>query len=814
MTVRILQGDAPEILQTLPERSVHCVVTSPPYWALRSYLKSDDPLKPLELGSEKTPDEHVERMVAVFREVKRVLRDDGLLWVNYGSTYASGDKRPSQSRPPTHVPACGTNDIKPQDFQVSGHACHDCDGEPQAETPSHRGYTVRNGLSSEQAGQPNGKTDHDSGPLDSYREATDYAASDAPLSRQPSSSQSLTAYACAHPATDAASPSGRSTLPSGGLASEHSSACTSGIAEKSGPSGHRTLDKSSSGTALDSPKTKGLDALLTAYSTTESLTRQGQRIEIPWMFALAMQADGWILRDTIIWRKLSPMPASLSGTAWVRCRVKVAKSERAENQARAGDITRQSAAVASRAQREAYDPSAIWQDCPGCDKCRATGGYVLRRGSWRTTPAHEYIFMFAKQAGYFTDPEAVKIPSVTQERVKEYNSEHENMHSLQAEFTDFVLLQETERLQRRRDVSGLQSHLSETLSSKMEENSKGQGQHEGSQREICGNGTWKKDDCSLQSQRKSKGSKAGVGKIGSGQGVASTVEEVGRTQSNIEAICAKREGQSIVDKKPAESEGKGTSIAFLPQASRKDEKDYLHIDGGGVGADQEKVQSSVCLLRPEEDIDEGSCNPNLERREPHGGKHCSGVSELQCEEVQSLAKINPRSVMSFKQHNLKEKHYAAFPPALAEFCIKASTSPKGVCPTCGAQWARVIDKSGGTLGHSWHDHRDDDSVGQRKDHRRAASDGFEKDYCVKTIGFRPTCTCARIAETGHKDISGFNVPEPVPATILDPFGGSGTVGLVSDRLGHDAILIELNHEYATMSRRRITKDAGMFASVW
>lgn len=49
------------------------------------------------------------------------------------------------------------------------------------------------------------------------------------------------------------------------------------------------------------------------------------------------------------------------------------------------------------------------------------------------------------------------------------------------------------------------------------------------------------------------------------------------------------------------------------------------------------------------------------------------------------------------------------------------------------------------------------------------------------------------------------------STILDPFGGSGTVGLVADRMGRDAILIELKPEYAEMAKRRITKDAGMFA---
>ncbi len=54
---------------------------------------------------------------------------------------------------------------------------------------------------------------------------------------------------------------------------------------------------------------------------------------------------------------------------------------------------------------------------------------------------------------------------------------------------------------------------------------------------------------------------------------------------------------------------------------------------------------------------------------------------------------------------------------------------------------------------------------------------------------------------------------PVPATVLDPFGGAGTTGLVADRRGRHAILIEINPEYAAMARRRIAGDAGLFAQI-
>lgn len=82
MGVHILTGDCRDILPTLPEKSVHCCVTSPPYWGLRDYGVDG------QIGLEASPEEYISEMVQVFREVHRVLRDDGTLWLNLGDTYA------------------------------------------------------------------------------------------------------------------------------------------------------------------------------------------------------------------------------------------------------------------------------------------------------------------------------------------------------------------------------------------------------------------------------------------------------------------------------------------------------------------------------------------------------------------------------------------------------------------------------------------------------------------------------------------------------------------------------------------------------
>jgi site-specific DNA-methyltransferase (adenine-specific) len=83
VTWTIHQGDALEVLRTLPDRSVNCCVTSPPYWRLRDYGVAG------QIGDEPTIEEYLGKLVAVFREVRRVLHADGVLWLNMGDGYVS-----------------------------------------------------------------------------------------------------------------------------------------------------------------------------------------------------------------------------------------------------------------------------------------------------------------------------------------------------------------------------------------------------------------------------------------------------------------------------------------------------------------------------------------------------------------------------------------------------------------------------------------------------------------------------------------------------------------------------------------------------
>ena len=93
-SIDIREGDCRDVLKTLPSSSVNCIVTSPPYFGLRDYGVDG------QMGLEPSPDEFVAALVGVLREARRVLRDDGTLWLNLGDSYAAN--RSYQVTPTKH----------------------------------------------------------------------------------------------------------------------------------------------------------------------------------------------------------------------------------------------------------------------------------------------------------------------------------------------------------------------------------------------------------------------------------------------------------------------------------------------------------------------------------------------------------------------------------------------------------------------------------------------------------------------------------------------------------------------------------------
>jgi len=430
-TCTVLEGDVLECLKAMPDGSVNVCVTSPPYWGLRSYLKSDDPLKSFEMGSEPTPAEYIAAQVAVFRECRRVLHPTGVLVVNIGDTYSSGGRAD---------------------------------------------YGVTN---------------------DSDKQFTNAAVKEANRPEQPPDCQ------------------------------------------------------------------------------------QGEPVGIPDMLKNALRTDGWRHRDTVIWAKPAPMPASLAGWRWERCKVKV-KAWPVDNERTSG----------GERYNQAYTRPqniATWQDYPGCPKCLPHGGYVLRKGQWRTTSSHEYCFMFVKSDRYFCDAAGVKEPAT---------------------------------------------------------------------------------------------------------GTSSNERPFGR---------------------------------------------------------------------------EGNADRN-------DGDRTFGAS----------ATRNPRSVQTWRPEPCKFSHYAAFPSALPRFFIKAATSPKGCCPTCGTPWSPVVERSG-TPSESHKGSRFDVGKTGERDGGDRTQEGERFDTSL--VGYRPSCDCPPLPS--------------VPCRVLDPYAGTGTTLAVAESMGMISVGIELNPKYVEMIRQRI-----------
>ncbi len=154
-----------------------------------------------------------------------------------------------------------------------------------------------------------------------------------------------------------------------------------------------------------------------------------------------------------------------------------------------------------------------------------------------------------------------------------------------------------------------------------------------------------------------------------------------------------------------------------------------------------------------------------------------------------FSKRNKRSVWQVNTKPYKGAHFATFPPALVEPCIKAGTSEYGVCSVCGAPYVRIIEKNKKPTGRSSGDIYTVNaySTPQSRVWGKKKNLGGDLIPCI-TIGWKPSCACNS---------------DTVPATVLDPFGGSGTVGEVCNQLNRNAILIELNPEYKPLIIERI-----------
>ena len=159
------------------------------------------------------------------------------------------------------------------------------------------------------------------------------------------------------------------------------------------------------------------------------------------------------------------------------------------------------------------------------------------------------------------------------------------------------------------------------------------------------------------------------------------------------------------------------------------------------------------------------------------------------------AQRNIRTVWTIASKPYRGAHFATMPPELAERCIRAGTSERGVCPACGHPWVRVVTKETVFEGGSGRAGRSAAEVNASGKWRNGGSVGnanLKLGPTVKseTLGWRSTCLCGR---------------DPVPATVLDPFAGSGTTLYVAQKLGRNSIGFELNQDYQPLIDERLAQ---------
>lgn len=156
---------------------------------------------------------------------------------------------------------------------------------------------------------------------------------------------------------------------------------------------------------------------------------------------------------------------------------------------------------------------------------------------------------------------------------------------------------------------------------------------------------------------------------------------------------------------------------------------------------------------------------------------------------------NLRTVWNIAVRPYRGAHFATFPPALAERCLLLGTSSGGACERCGAPRQRITRKRkarGRTSGNLARKLAVGDGRG-RLDTHLGSSIPWEPS-ALETVGWRPSCRCGKRKRPR---------PGVVACTVLDPFGGSGTVGAVAVGYGRRAILIDLNPAYLALARERI-----------
>ena len=156
---------------------------------------------------------------------------------------------------------------------------------------------------------------------------------------------------------------------------------------------------------------------------------------------------------------------------------------------------------------------------------------------------------------------------------------------------------------------------------------------------------------------------------------------------------------------------------------------------------------------------------------------------------------NRRSVWPIAPKPFPGAHFAVFPEELVKPCISAGTSERGDCTKCGMPWERILEKEviphDGAPGTTYPEGTTANRLAMVSQAGRQRGNDHDNPFpASQTVGWQPTCSCDAIT---------------IPAVVLDPFAGSGTVGLVARNLGRKAILFEASEDYCALIMQRLAQ---------
>ena len=240
--------------------------------------------------------------------------------------------------------------------------------------------------------------------------------------------------------------------------------------------------------------------------------------------------------------------------------------------------------------------------------------------------------------------------------------------------------------------------------------------------------------------------------------------------------------------------GSGNPLSYPIQGKKQDTVGNRRYTGFNARWDAREAALSGYSPSTLREVSEGYDGKATKPYEGTGAQDPSAtkariIEGIRARQEAGISGPNLKSVWEIAPQPYPDSHFATFPEALPERCIRLGTSEKGCCPKCGAPWERQV-KEPPVHGPSNSDYKSDNAdLGKHSfDSGKEWSDWLER-YPRVVTGWSPTCSCGPGLD-------------PIPCLVLDPFAGSGTVGQVARRLGRRSVLIELNPAYVTLARKR------------